>query len=323
MTRHPFHFKDGTFHFISQRHYDAMGNFIYRHIQDKLVQDLGMRELFLSDAPDAASGGVQEERTEVQNAEELKQQLVQERLLKNNIFMTPDALENPQKLLILLQGMGAVRAGQWARALCMNINLRVGSQIEYIEKAMSEGYGVIVLNPNLNRVAKQEIFDLEMRDRWTVEGFLNPQKPGQLQREQTLAIPGHESSEQHVITVWDQLISKAKAKHIVMVAHSAGGWNSNQLLVNRTEEVLSRLRAIAYTDAAYLLGDKDPAPVKKFISENTINWVKSSAPLDTVIRHKQSMYSPECRSAGHELHEWTSACCISSAMDFLRSKIGE
>lgn len=40
-----------------------------------------------------------------------------------NIFMSKDALTNPNKLMVLIQGSGAVRPGQWARALCKFIYL--------------------------------------------------------------------------------------------------------------------------------------------------------------------------------------------------------
>jgi len=65
--------------------------------------------------------------------------------------MTKDAMTN-DKLLILIHGSGAVRAGQWARALCINESLEIGSVLPYIREAKKAGYGVIVCNPNDNIV---------------------------------------------------------------------------------------------------------------------------------------------------------------------------
>jgi hypothetical protein len=57
---------------------------------------------------------------------------------KNNIFMTPDFYrpnENQKKLnadktaLVLIQGNGAVRAGCWARSVCINANYEQGSML--------------------------------------------------------------------------------------------------------------------------------------------------------------------------------------------------
>lgn len=56
------------------------------------------------------------------------------------------------KLLVLIHGSGAVRAGQWARALCINESLEIGSILPYLRQAKKEGYGVIVCNPNDNKV---------------------------------------------------------------------------------------------------------------------------------------------------------------------------
>ncbi|XP_070650137.1 cotranscriptional regulator ARB2A isoform X2 [Bos indicus] len=71
---------------------------------------------------------------------------------KSFIFMSEDALTNPQKLMVLIHGSGVVRAGQWARRLIINEDLDSGTQIPFIKRAMDEGYGVIVLNPNENYI---------------------------------------------------------------------------------------------------------------------------------------------------------------------------
>lgn len=50
--------------------------------------------------------------------------------------MSEDALTNQDKLLVLIQGSGVVRAGQWARRLIVNQDLDSGTQIPFINKAM-------------------------------------------------------------------------------------------------------------------------------------------------------------------------------------------
>ncbi|XP_057688284.1 cotranscriptional regulator ARB2A homolog isoform X5 [Corythoichthys intestinalis] len=54
------------------------------------------------------------------------------------IYLSPDALSNPSKLLVLIQGSGVVRAGQWARRLIINQDLDSGTQIPFITRAMEE-----------------------------------------------------------------------------------------------------------------------------------------------------------------------------------------
>lgn len=55
------------------------------------------------------------------------------------IYLSPDALSNPSKLLVLIQGNGVVRAGQWARRLIINQDLKSGTQIPFITRAMEVG----------------------------------------------------------------------------------------------------------------------------------------------------------------------------------------
>uniref|UniRef100_A0A3B3SNT4 ARB2 cotranscriptional regulator A n=1 Tax=Paramormyrops kingsleyae TaxID=1676925 RepID=A0A3B3SNT4_9TELE len=51
------------------------------------------------------------------------------------IYLSKDALNNPDKLLVLIQGRGVVRAGQWARRLIINEDIDSGSQIPFISRA--------------------------------------------------------------------------------------------------------------------------------------------------------------------------------------------
>ncbi|KAI4900216.1 hypothetical protein NFI96_011925 [Prochilodus magdalenae] len=100
------------------------------------------------------------------------------------IYLSEDALTNTEKLLVLIQGSGVVRAGQWARRLIINEDLYSGTQIPFIKRAMKmlyptstdiiclillspcglsplEGYGVIVLNPNENFLEVEKVPDAE------------------------------------------------------------------------------------------------------------------------------------------------------------------
>ena len=80
-------------------------------------------------------------------------------------FFASDDTAQSDYLMIIVHGMGVVRAGQWSRKyiisfdflslysflrLIINENLEVGSQINYIQRAQASGYAVIVTNTNLN-----------------------------------------------------------------------------------------------------------------------------------------------------------------------------
>lgn len=53
---------------------------------------------------------------------------------------------------------------------------------------------------------------------------MNPKKLGKYPENELVDIPENDSPPQHVIHVWDAIASKAKAKDIVSVSHSAGGF---------------------------------------------------------------------------------------------------
>ncbi|KAF9586253.1 hypothetical protein BGW38_008021 [Lunasporangiospora selenospora] len=66
------------------------------------------------------------------------------------VFVTRDVLLNPN-LLVIVQGMGEVPPGQWARKLFTNgkrKQFRLGSQFSYIQRALHLGWAVILCDPN-------------------------------------------------------------------------------------------------------------------------------------------------------------------------------
>jgi hypothetical protein len=98
------------------------------------------------------------------------------------------------------------RPGVWGRQLCLNDSLKSGSQLPYIERALKEGYSLVVLNPN------QNIVDVG---------------------KEKMPVEGSESPEDHTKYVWDNFIVPSKAKDIVFVSHSYGGSCTVSLLAAR------------------------------------------------------------------------------------------
>jgi hypothetical protein len=68
-----------------------------------------------------------------------------------NIFMSD--LTTSKKLLIILQNQVGSKPGLWSRSLCLTKGVHVGSMLTAIERAISAGYAVAVLNPNTNSVS--------------------------------------------------------------------------------------------------------------------------------------------------------------------------
>lgn len=297
------HVKTGRkFHWVNQAHYDLLGDQVVPHLQQELmVKARQMTEMQLpSDSWLDANPQFEGIPAHV----------------RSNIFLTPDALTNENKLMLLIQGSGAVRAGQWARALCINDSLETGAILGYLDKAEKAGYGVIVFNPNLNSVDADPL-----ADRPSAEVLRTPGRPPR-RNHNLIKIPGNSDPLAHTIHVWDHVAKQAKARDIVIVAHSAGGWCTLGLLRERPE-VMTRLRAIGFTDAVHSVLPSDPPVVRKAITELAQNWVQSDDPLDTPARGYKAPSGSGCPcvSAGHPKHENTSASAIESVFKFLHDKV--
>jgi hypothetical protein len=89
------------FIFISQRHYDLLGKCIEIYIQSLI-------------------------KSNPWNYEEIWLPIKTNEPNQVNIFVSNDFRTNVNGCLILIQGSGAVRAGQWARSCCINESLDIG-----------------------------------------------------------------------------------------------------------------------------------------------------------------------------------------------------
>ncbi|XP_072922581.1 cotranscriptional regulator ARB2A homolog isoform X4 [Hemitrygon akajei] len=245
---------------------------------------------------------------------------------KSFIFMSEDAMSNPDKLMVLIHGNGVVRVGQWARRLIINEDLDSGTQIPFIKRAMDEGYGVIVLNTNENYIEVEEPHKPEQssandidepvekkekkddsqketkKQRNIYEKYRNPQK-----EKETKHIPIRDNStpEEHALYVWDHFISRSSAKNVVFVAHSYGGLVFLELMIQREAEMKSRVISVALTDSVHNVWHQEAGKsVLDWMQEHCRNWVSSSEPLDTPVE----FMLPDCPrvSAGTERHELTS-----------------
>ncbi|XP_032131142.1 cotranscriptional regulator FAM172A isoform X3 [Sapajus apella] len=191
---------------------------------------------------------------------------------KSFIYMSEDALTNPQKLMVLIHGSGVVRAGQWARRLIINEDLDSGTQIPFIKRAVDEGYGVIVLNPNENyievekpkihvqsssdssdepaekRERKDKVSKETKKRRDFYEKYRNPQREKEMMQ---LYIRENGSPEEHAIYVWDHFIAQSAAENVFFVAHSYGGLAFVELMIQREADVKNKVTAVALTDSVH------------------------------------------------------------------------
>ncbi|XP_070175596.1 cotranscriptional regulator ARB2A-like isoform X2 [Littorina saxatilis] len=249
----------------NQQHYDALGELVTEYLYNIMEKELQLEKIYIP---------VDAKREEPQSF----------------IFKSKDALVS-DKLMVLIHGSGAVRAGQWSRKLIINENIDTGSQLPYIRRAMDDGYGVIVLNPNLNEV--------------TVNG-------------RPVKIRESKSPEEHGVNVWQNFVLTAKASSIVIVAHSFGGIVTCHMAEKFLEEFLQRVFCVVFTDSVHSADrGRWSQPVKDFMQKRAVNFASAYVPLDTML---DASSPDDCLSvsAGTKEHERTSHACIDSAFKFIR-----
>mmetsp|Transcript_25886 Transcript_25886/g.34637 ORF Transcript_25886/g.34637 Transcript_25886/m.34637 type:complete len:211 (+) Transcript_25886:349-981(+) len=179
--------------------YEAVGDLMTGYLQSVMKNRFGMQEIWVGDSANPNGPKV-------------------------NIFVSDDFFVNTGRCLVLLQGTGACRAGMWARSLCVNENLTVGSMLPMLEFAKATGQSVLIANPNM---AKDPLSGV--------------------------AVPNCGTMSMHCKYIWEHFLSKEKcpATSLSIMAHSAGGRCTATLFKDYRAEFLKRVKCLVFTDAYY------------------------------------------------------------------------
>ncbi|XP_077456324.1 cotranscriptional regulator ARB2A homolog isoform X2 [Stigmatopora argus] len=211
------------------------------------------------------------------------------------IYLSPNALSNPSKLLVLIQGSGVVRAGQWARRLIINQDLDSGTQVPFITRAMEEGFSVIVLNPNENHLEVEKSSKSSTSS--TTEHFDEPVEKKERK---------------------DDKEGKKRREFYEKYRNPQKEMETERIPIrmnHRETEVRNKVCAVALTDSAHSMWLQDTGKsTQDWLQQHCCNWVSSSEPLDTPL---DSMLTDCPRvSAGTERHELTSWMSFESIFRF-------
>ena len=260
---------------LGQLEYELVGCYVEKYIEHFLIHTFNLTTLYV---PNNNS-------TDFTKRDENQAQC--------KILTTNDFPINP-KCLIIIQGAGPVRLGQWARSICINDNLNLGSMIPYVEKAIQNKFSVIILNPN----ERKDFLD----DTKTIEEFSDHEK--------------------HSVYVYNNIIKKNKnIKEIYILAHSVGGDCTLEILFNNEEDLLNgRIKKIAFTDSVHgneyeKLGKKGVNIFRK-ISRNFICSDKPAG--EFILKYNNSKTGIDCYSSGNRKHEYTSGCAIEEVFNFFK-----
>ncbi|KAM6329558.1 cotranscriptional regulator ARB2A isoform 3-T3 [Alca torda] len=234
-------------HRWNQKRYEALGEIITKYVYELLQKECHLKKVTLPvDASESEP--------------------------KSFIFMSEDALINPDKLLVLIHGNGVVRAGQWARRLIINEDLDSGTQIPYIKRAIEEGYGVIVLNPNENYIEVEKTkAQVQLSSDSSDEPAEKRERKDKIQKETKKRRDFYEKYR-----------NPQKEKETMQMYIR---------MIQRETEVKNKVTAVALTDSVHNVWHQEVGKtIREWMRENCCNWVSSSEPLDTSV---ESML-PDC-----------------------------
>ena len=258
---------------LNKQEYDLVGMYVKKYVEKMLIKTFDLDILYVPNKEN--------------NYEKRDEEIAQCKILTTKDFKTSP------KCLILIQGTGVVRLGQWARSVCINENLNLGTMMPYVEKAIKNNYSVLIMNPNERRDFKTEKKIEEFR-----------------------------TMEEHSVYVYNNIIKKNdNIKEIYIVAHSMGGECTVEILLNNKEDLMNnKIKKIAFTDSVhgenYLKLGKEGVEKFRKISRN---YICSDEPAGTFVRgYKTSYGGVDCYSSGHLKHEYTSGFAIDEVFKYFK-----
>lgn len=255
LTDVPYDFHLCSDHFVNQEAYEKLGEIMTEYIYD-ILESNGLKRFYLNnDLPKEDSAFV---------------------------FSTLNEIKHVEKLMIIIHGSGAVRAGQWSRSLIINDSLDAGTVLPYIKRAKKENYEVIVTNTNDN--------------------FRNNER-----------IKGSGSPEEHLETVWKNLVQIIDPKVITIVAHSYGGVVTSNIAKKFEDDFNKKVKCVAFTDSVHTRRYTTDR-----LKEIGVNFVASNKPVNKFLSKNED--EMERRSAGTLKHELTSYSCIDAIFQLIKQK---
>ncbi|GAB9474854.1 Agc protein kinase [Globisporangium polare] len=175
------------------------------------------------------------------------------------IFHTSNNFSVAEKLLVFVCSSRGLSCGIWSRSLLLHDGVKVGSMIPYFQAAIKAGYGVLVMNPNMNT----QVMIGE-------DGV--PEK---------LPIHGSSTQEEHCEHVWKKYIFPSAAHKIHFIAYGYGGTLVSNLVEQYKYELKSRLGSVAYIESSHKIDPKWSSGFKRWYSQHSVCWIRSNEPLNT------------------------------------------
>ncbi|KAG3163882.1 hypothetical protein PI126_g5361 [Phytophthora idaei] len=185
------------------------------------------------------------------------------------IFHTSKNFSVAEKLLVFVCSFRGLSCGIWSRSVLLKDGVRVGSMLPYFQKAIAAGYGVLVMNPNMNT-------QLMVTQDGTVE---------------KMPIRGSSNAEDHCDHVWRNYIFPSAAHKVHFIAYGYGGVLVTQLIAKYRYELKSRLGNVAFIESSHKIDPSWNSGFKRFFSQHSISWSRSNFPLNTELSRDATAFA--------------------------------
>ena len=262
---------------LDKQEYELVGIYVQHYVENYLIKKFNLKTLYVPNF-DINADYYKRDDTKAQC----------------KILITKDFPTNP-KCLMIIQGTGPAKLGQWARSTCINENLKIGSMASYIENAIKYKFSVIIFNPN-------ERYDF-FYEHHKIEEF--------------------DSMINHCLYVYSNIVKKNNnINEIYIVAHSKGGECAIAILLEFIEDLLyGKIKKIAFTDSAHGNSYKKlEMEGLKIFRQISRNYVCSKKPAGTFISgYENAKKGVNSYSSGSNIHENTSGYAVSEIFKFFTS----
>ncbi|CAI5727563.1 unnamed protein product [Hyaloperonospora brassicae] len=186
------------------------------------------------------------------------------------IFHTSTNFSVAEKLLVYVCSFRGLSCGIWSRSVLLKDGVQVGSMLPYFQKASAAGYGILVMNPNMNT-------QLMVTSDGTVE---------------KMPIRGSSNAEEHCDHVWRNYIFPSAAHKVHFIAYGYGGVLVTQLIAKYRYELKSRLGNVAFIESSHKIDPSWNSGFKRFFSQHSISWSRSDLPLNTELSRDATAFAP-------------------------------
>jgi serine/threonine protein kinase len=185
------------------------------------------------------------------------------------IFHTSKNFSVAEKLLVFVCSFRGLSCGIWSRSVLLKDGVQVGSMLPYFQKAIAAGYGILVMNPNMNT-------QLMVTPDGTVE---------------KMPIRGSSNAEDHCDHVWRNYIFPSAAHKVHFIAYGYGGVLVTQLIAKYRYELKSRLGNVAFIESSHKIDPAWNSGFKRFFSQHSISWSRSDFPLNTELSRDATAFA--------------------------------